>query len=111
MKYHSSVSPVASTASETRRPGHSTAFAFSTCLRRGTEMFGESKKPGSGQKRTVVPVWPRLAVPTASSFENTLPFLKPMFHSLPSRRTLHSRCFESALTTETPTPCRPPALS
>ena len=47
-------------------------------------------------------------VPTVFSFESTLPSLKLMLYSLPPRLIQHSRCLESALTTETPTPCRPP---
>ena len=90
------------------RPGQSTALALSTWRSCGTENFSESKYLGSGQKRTVVPVlrWP--VVPTTSSFEDTLPSRKPMLYSLPPRLIQHSSCFESALTTDTPTPCRPP---
>jgi len=42
------------------------------------------------------------------SFEASWPLLKPMVYSLPPRRTVHSRSLDSALTTDTPTPCRPP---
>src|SRR5579863_7318416 len=92
----------------TRSPGQSTALALSTRLRSGTENRSESKNLGSGQKRTVVPVLRAPTVPTTSSLEWTLPSLKLMLYSLPPRLIQHSRCPESALTTETPTPCRPP---
>ena len=91
-----------------RSPGHSTALAFSVCFSCGTENLSESKNFGSGQKRTVVPVlrWPTL--PTSSSLELSLPSLKLMLYSLPPRLIQHSSRLESAFTTETPTPCRPP---
>ena len=77
----------------------------------GPRTCRESKNFGSGQKRTVVPVlrWP--TVPTTSSFEETLPSLKLMLYSLPLRLIQHSSCFDSAFTTDTPTPCRPPETS
>ena len=90
-------------------PGQSTALAFSTCFSFGSETSALSKKDGSGQKRMRVPVLLRPTSPTTSSFEWTFPFLNAMLYSLPPRLTQHSRCFDSALTTETPTPCRPPA--
>ena len=42
------------------------------------------------------------------SFEAGRPPWKLRLYSLPPRRTQHSRLRDSALTTETPTPCRPP---
>src|SRR3984893_18179503 len=108
VKNHSSFSPVASFVNVMRRPGHNTAFAFRVCLSGGTENLSESKNFGSGQKRTVVPVLRAPTVPTMDSFESILPSLKLMLYSLPPRLILQSRCLESALTTETPTPCRPP---
>ena len=36
------------------------------------------------------------------------PLAKAMLYSSPPRFTQTSRCFDSALTTDTPTPCRPP---
>ena len=92
----------------TRRPGHSTAFAFRVCFSCGTENLSESKNFGSGQKRIVVPVLRAPTLSMTSSLELTLPSLKAMLYSLPSRFTQHSRCFESAFTTDTPTPCSPP---
>jgi hypothetical protein len=77
-------------------------------LSSGTEKRSESKNFGSGQKRTVVPVLRAPTLPTTSSFECMRPSRKLMLYSLPPRRTQHSRCFDSALTTDTPTPCRPP---
>ena len=90
------------------RPGHSTAFARSTCFRRDSEIFGESKYFGSGQKRTRVPVCFFGTVPTASSGDERSPCRKAMRNSWPSRRMLTSTFDESAFTTDTPTPCRPP---
>ena len=90
------------------RPGHSTALALSTCRSFGTDTSALSKYESSGQKRTVVPVLALPTSPTTSSFECTFPFLKAMLYSLPPRRTQVSRCFDSAFTTDTPTPCRPP---
>src|SRR5882762_6603795 len=108
MKNHSSFSPVASFVNVIRRPGHSTALALSVCFNGGTENLSGSKNFGSGQRCTVVPVlrWPTL--PTTCSFDVILPSLKPILYSLPPRLIKHSSFFESALTTETPTPCRPP---
>src|SRR5690606_20389755 len=105
---HSTSSSGFSTLSFTARPGHRTAFARSTCLRRETEIFGESKYCGSGQKRMVVPVLFLPTVPTTSSLPRFLPFTKLRLCSLPSRRIHTSRFFDSAFTTDTPTPCRPP---
>src|SRR5690606_9146150 len=97
-----------STFSTTSSPGHSTAFARSTCFRRVIENVGLSKYEGSGQKRIVVPVLLLPTFPTTSSLPRRLPFAKLMLYSWPSRRIHTSRCFDSALTTDTPTPCRPP---
>src|SRR5690606_6999024 len=99
---------VCSIVSVTRKPGHSTAFARSTCLSFGIEKLTDSKNCGSGQKRTVVPVLFLPTSPTTCSFEEAFPFLKRMLYSLPPRLTQHSRFFYSALTTDTPTPCKPP---
>src|ERR1700678_3535225 len=67
-----------------------------------------SKYCGSGQKRRVVPVFDFGTSPTTSSLDTRRPPAKLTLYSLPPRRTQHSRCLDSALTTETPTPCRPP---
>ncbi len=56
----------------------------------------------------VVPLFDFGTSPTTSSFEVGLPPAKLKLYSLPPRRTQHSRCLDSALTTETPTPCSPP---
>src|SRR5205814_10075173 len=103
-----SCSPLASFLKVTRRPGHNSAFALRVWSSCGTENLSESTNFGSGQKRMVVPVlrWP--TVPVASSREAILPSLKLMLYCLPPRLIQHSRCFDSAFTTETPTPCRPP---
>ena len=70
--------------------------------------LGESKNFGSGQKRTVVPVlrWP--TVSTTLSPEVLAPSAKPMWWTWPPRLTQTSSFEERALTTETPTPWRPP---
>ena len=65
------------------------------------------KISGSGQNDTVVPL-PRFVGPTSRSFSDVLPWSKPMKYSLPSLRTCTSTREDSAFTTETPTPCRPP---
>ena len=83
-------------------------MAFTLHTVSGTENFSESKNCGSGQKRTVVPVFFCPTVPTTSSLDFTRPSLKPMLYSFPPRRTQHSRFFDSPFTTDTPTPCRPP---
>src|SRR5690606_6392960 len=93
-----------STSSVTSRPGQSTAFARSACLSRDSENAAESKYLGLGQKRTVVPVVFLATLPTTSSFPFRSPSAKLMLYSLPSRRIHTSSCFDSALTTETPTP-------
>ena len=91
-----------------RSPGESTALARMTCLRRGTAYFVESKNFSSGQKRMVVPVLRLPTVPTTFSSCFFLPSANHIEYSLPSRRTQTCSFFERALTTETPTPCRPP---
>ena len=64
---------------------------------------------GSGQKRISVPVRPRGAGPVSLSLVWILPPLaKSMKWCLPPRSISTSRRSESALTTEMPTPCRPP---
>ena len=91
-----------------RSLGQSTALARMTCLSRGTLNFGESKNVSSGQKRTVVPVLRFPTCPTIFRSCFFLPSPKTIVYSLPSRRTHTCSFFESAFTTETPTPCRPP---
>ncbi len=84
--------------------GESTAFARITCLSRGTLNLIESKNCSSGQKRTVVPV---LRLPTWPTIFSSCFFFPPancIEYSFPSRRTHTCSFFESALTTETPTP-------
>src|ERR1700728_1123171 len=94
--------------SETLRFGHSTALARNVCFRLATAILSVSKYFASGEKRMVVPVRDFGTSPTTSSFDVGLPLAKLRLYSLPPRRTQHSRCFDSALTTDTPTPCRPP---
>ena len=108
-KYHSSLSlGSCSLMNRMRRPGESTAFARMTCLRRGTANFVVSKNCSSAQKRTVEPVLRFPTCPTTFSSDFFFPSAKRMLYSLPSRRTHTSSRFESALTTETPTPWSPP---
>ena len=61
---------------------------------------------GSGQKVVLVPV--PFAEPTFASFSDVLPWSKAILYSPPSRFTNTSTREDSALTTETPTPCKPP---
>ena len=69
----------------------------------------DSNIVASGQKVTVVPVRPRGASPTTFSFSATLPpSAKAIWWRLPSRSTSTTSFDDRALTTETPTPCRPP---
>ena len=91
-----------------RSPGQSTAFAFRVWRNCGTENLSVSKNFASGQKRTVVPVVRGATLPITASGETSLPDWKPIACSLPPRRTRQSRRLESAFTTDTPTPCRPP---
>ena len=68
-----------------------------------------SKMAGSGQKVTVVPVRPRGAGPvTLSGPVGTPPSVNSIVWCLPSRSTSRTRRVDRALTTDTPTPCRPP---
>ena len=72
------------------------------------ESFAESKYRGSGQKRIVVPVFRRPDGPITASSSTFSPPSKAIAYSLPPRLTRTSRRLDSALTTETPTPCSPP---
>jgi hypothetical protein len=67
------------------------------------------KTSGSGQNRTIVPV--RCAALPLVSFFVTLPRENAMEWLNPSRRTSTSSFSDSAFTTETPTPCRPPEIA
>ena len=69
-------------------------------------IFG--KMAASGWKYTVVPV-PR-AAPSFFSGPTGLPCLKRISHCAPSRSTVATSSFDSALTTLAPTPCSPPAV-
>jgi hypothetical protein len=71
-------------------------------------MLGESKYFGSGQKCTSVPVLRLPTEPTTLSASAVSPFSKAMTCSWPLRRIRHSSRFDSALTTDTPTPWSPP---
>ena len=76
-----------------------------------------SNTSGSGQNVTAVPVCPRFDCATALSLPWGTPgfTVRPVFsaayswrHVLPSRSTSSTRRVDSALTTDTPTPCSPP---
>ncbi len=60
-----------------------------------------------GTKEMRVPVLPP-ASPTAFSGASGTPWAKRMKYSLPARQMVISSLEESAFTTDTPTPCRPP---
>ena len=68
-----------------------------------------SKYFPSGQTRTRVP-WDLscLDVGFVLSFSMTLPSAKVKVETCPSRQTVTSNLLDSALVTETPTPCKPP---
>ena len=74
--------------------------------------YGNPSTPGvkvavDGRKRTCVPC-PPSASPTASSGLAATPSWKRMKCFLPPRQMVRSSSDDRALTTETPTPCRPP---
>ncbi len=69
-------------------------------------VFG--KIVGSGRKNTVVPV-PR-AGPVFLTPLTGAPCLNRCSHVAPSRLTVATSSFDSALTTDAPTPWRPPAV-
>jgi hypothetical protein len=68
-----------------------------------------SKMVGSGQKRTVVPLWPagRLADGCSASLRSP-PSMKSIAWRVPSRSISTSSLVDSAFTTDTPTPWSPP---
>ena len=75
--------------------------------------FFELSSPENAFLRTtvlepMVPVVRGATLPITASGETSLPDWKPIACSLPPRRTRQSRRLESAFTTDTPTPCRPP---
>ena len=88
--------------------GISTAFRAQQMLELARLIFGESKYFGSGWMRTVVPVlrWPQSPIRLSGSV--TKPAPKAMWWMPPPRLISTSRRIDSALVTETPTPCRPP---
>ncbi len=65
------------------------------------------KVAGLGVKVTRVPFLPGASPATLSGASGT-PSAKAMKCSLPPRQTVSSSRVESAFTTDTPTPCRPP---
>ena len=81
-------------------------FAQAMLDRREVE-FGLGEDFGRGRKVTSVP---RLSWPsrTTASGASATPLVKLIACSLPSRQMRNLSEIDSALTTETPTPCRPP---
>ena len=91
----------------------SPAFRKAYIWRRSTTVWPlkttSSKIDGSGQNVTVVPLWLRGEGPTTSSLPTGFP---PLTNSIrwcwPSRSTSTMSRRDRALTTDTPTPWRPP---
>ena len=76
-------------------------------LERGESNSVREKVSGEGRKVTSVPRR-SAASPTAASGASATPLVKLIAYSVPSLKILSLRETERALTTETPTPCRPP---
>ena len=85
-------------------------FRKASCRSRSASVRSENsstvKISGSGLKWTVVPV--PAAMPITASFWRVLPRTKDIWCRAPSRSTVTTSDSDSALTTDTPTPCRPP---
>ena len=94
--------------SVTCTPGSSTAFERTMRSRSGSDTFGLSKYFLLGQMRSDVPVSRGAQLRIFLSFSLTAPSSKTMRCTPPSRFTSTSSRSESALVTDTPTPCRPP---
>ncbi len=95
-------------SSRTATPDSSTAFERS---RRSSSFIGtrgDSKYFPSGHTRTRVPVWRPQSPSTRTGLIVSPPSAKSMRWILPSRLTSTSMRVDSALVTDTPTPCRPP---
>jgi hypothetical protein len=103
------VSLVFSFTSVTLTPGISTALLRSRWVSSPMGSAAVSKYLASGQARTVVPC---LRSPASSlrisSASITSPPLKASLAIEPSRWVVTSSRLDSALVTDTPTPCRPP---
>ncbi len=68
-----------------------------------------AKVSGDGKNVTAVPLRsPSSKSRIGSKSPMASPCLNFMYHSLPSRRIFNSRYSDNALTTDTPTPCKPP---
>ncbi len=76
--------------------------------RSSSDTFGESKYFLFGQMRSDVPVSFAPTLFTLRSFFVTAPFSNAIAWSAPSRLISTSMRSDSALVTDTPTPCRPP---
>ena len=112
-KCHSlcSILPFFSTPRVKRTPGSSIAFARSRAAMSAVTILGVSKYLGSGQKRMRVPDSRGAAGPIFFSGSFTLPLSANTSRwRAPSRLTSTSSRVASALVTQMPTPCRPPAM-
>ena len=76
--------------------------------RSSSDTFGESKYFLFGQMRSDVPVFFSPTLPVFFSFFVTAPSANAIACTPPSRLISTSRRSDSALVTDTPTPCRPP---
>jgi hypothetical protein len=100
---------VFSTTSVTVTPGISTALLRSRWVSSLMGSWGDSKYLASGHARTVVPcLRSPLSIGRTTSGSITSPPENASCAALPSRKDWTSSRFDSALVTETPTPCRPP---
>ena len=106
-----SILPFFSTPSVNFTPGSSIAFARISAAMSAATICGESKYFASGQKRTRVPLSRGPTVPIFLSGSLTLPLsANTRRWRAPSRVTSTSRRRASALVTQMPTPCNPPAM-
>ncbi|MCY1546387.1 hypothetical protein D9M68_823820 [compost metagenome] len=93
----------------TLTPGSSTALLRSSRCSSACGIAAESKYLASGHTCTRVPFFfsPRSNLREASGTVTSPPENVSVEH-MPSRQTVTSSCVDSALVTDTPTPCRPP---
>ena len=94
--------------SVTFTPGINIALERSKCSNSAREIVGESKYFGSGHIRIVEPVSLTAHLPVTANGSTTSPSANTIRWFLPSRLTSTSSREDSALVTETPTPCSPP---
>ena len=95
--------------SVTFTPGNKTALERKRRIRSAIGIVELSKYLPSGHARTLVPcALSSLDEGLVFSFSITLPSAKVKVETCPSRQTVTSNLLDSALVTETPTPCKPP---